>query len=172
MADAVLWDLLTSIQTGLRSDLSFVAQGTDTVPTIASEAIVIRKVSVRKRDVESSQNQELKPGLIISPPLKVTCSPEAGTNTRDDVMYPILIQLIAADQHRKEENLRTYLKWEEQIRKYLNAQRREISTEGGCVYIGNVTVVDVVDEKIFVADQQFQSGIVVEYMSREPRGVS
>jgi len=175
MADSVLWQLLTDSQTGLRTDLSFVAQGTDPAQTIASAAIQIQKHPVQSQ-VGTDKDRlrfELTPGLIISPPKIVHRPITEGTNLRDDVYYPILIQLIDKDNQERLTNLRTYTKWLEQIAKYFHNQgRANVLTTDGQVNIAGASQTFVVDRKMWFRERLFVGGVIVNFKSREPRGIT
>lgn len=167
MADAHLWTILESVQANLRSQVEFTTQPEDTIPRIKESAIVIRKYG-RGRKGESPFSGEEKPGLIITPPR--SWGGQEGENLRDDVQYPVLIQCITGDQEGYDRNLRTLLKWQEQIVKLFRHQRLAgASTVTEC----NAYVQDVIDEKLFLTDHQlFVFGVVCNFRSREQRGVS
>lgn len=171
MADAVLWSLLDDVRTGLRT-LTFEAQGTDTVETIDSAAIVIRKVPRREGWLEKIFQTERMPGIIISP-IHVRRPPEAGTNVRDDAFYSISIQIIDRDTGRnKERNLRSYLKWQEQIARYLHTQtRNNIQTYAeGQVCIGWTVEGDFWDYVYEAKHEACVAGVLYQVKIREPRG--
>lgn len=173
MANAVLWQILEAIQTGLQDDLSFVAQGTDSVKTIQDSSIVIRKAATRQREYELYEKDEVRPGIIISPGKKVVRNPEEGTNERDYVRYYVLCQIVDGDGFHKETNLKSYTKWQEQIAKYFNAQPLlTVQNAEGTVEIGHAYETEVVDETLFVKEDDFVGGVYLEFLSVEPRGIT
>lgn len=173
MADAVLWQILESVRDGLRNDLSFLVQGSDNTRPIKDASIIIHKSSPRDRDTRKNNRRHTVPGIVITPPSNTVRNPYEGTNERDDVRYTILIQIIDGDSGSSIDNLRTYLKWQEQIGKYLNSQGlTDVMSSDGWVTLGWVKTVDNIDEKDWVTDDRFVSGILVEFISREPRGVT
>lgn len=175
MADAVYWQILEAVQDGLQDDLTFAAQGSDTVPTIASAAIVIRKLPYMDPDRkdEDYQRHDRMPGIIISPAGQVQRPAREGTNARDDVTYPVLCQIIDKDHKERLNNLRTYLKWQEQIAKYFNSQTLlDVQGAAGCVHIGQAVETDTVNESLWVKHRMFVAGVELYFKSREPRGVS
>lgn len=173
MADAVLWQILEAVRDGMMNDLVFDPMGDDPVKAIdRANAIKIRKVVEGKEHAKGYAN-ELLPGILISPPLTVECDPSEGTNQRDDVTYRVLVQIIARDNETKDMNLRTYLKWQEQIRKYFNQRGlAAVQNAEGIVNRVLATQVDVVDERYWTRHRAFVAGVVLEIISREPRGVS
>lgn len=173
MADAVLWQILEAVQTGLQNALTFSPQGQDTVATIKNEAIVIRKLEGDSDGNAVGKADELCPGIIITPPNTVICDPSEGTNLRDDVDYAVLCQIIDRDNQTKLTNLRSYLKWQEKIRKYFNQQGLSaVQTSDGIVNRVLCEQVQVVDRAHWVRHQLFRAGVVIRAISREPRGVT
>lgn len=171
MADAVLWSLLTDIQTGLRT-LTFEAQGTDTVETISDSAIVIRKTPRKNGWLEKIFQTERMPGIVIAP-INVRRPPTAGTNVRDDAFYSVSIQIIAKDSGvNKERNLRSYLKWQEQIARYLHTQSRSnVQTYAvGQVCIGWTVEGDFWDYVYEAKHEACVGGVLYQVKIREPRG--
>jgi hypothetical protein len=172
MATAVFWQILQAVQSGIQDDLDLIAQGSDSTSTIASEAIVIRKL-IKQIGNELYESDELRPGILITPANKVIRDPNEGTNQSDDARYYVLCQIIDGDDMRDEDNLQSYLKWQEQIAKYFNAQPLlDVQGEEGCVGIGHATEVDVVDPTLFVRHRDFVGGVLIEFISREDRGIT
>ena len=172
MADAVFWQILEAVQTLLRS-LTFSAQGSDSVATIEDSAIVIRKLKHGDPDKDERKRDERTPGWIISPGSRISRPPEAGTNIRDDVYYPVLAQLIDKDNFKRENNLQSYLKWLEQAAKVIHSQpMSDVQSAEGIVDIAHAVVTDTVDESMWVKHKQFVGGVEIVAVSREPRGVT
>lgn len=166
-----MWALLEDIQTGLQS-LTFTAQGTDTVRDIKSAAIVIRKLPERLTWWERNFQTETMPGILISP-VSVTRPATAGTNVRDDALYKIVIQVLDKDTGKnKVRNLRTYLKWQEQIARYLQSQTREnVQTYSqGQVCIGWAVETDHLDESMWAKHEKMVASVAYSVKIRETRG--
>lgn len=173
MASAVFWDLLEAVQSKLQSALTFSVQEDDSVRGIEDDAIVIRKLKAGANG-EPSTSDEHTPGLLIVPGDAVA-PPEEGTNLREDVTYGILIQLIDSDYDRKTNNLASYLKWLEQIRKYFSfttALHASVTSSKGCVNVVTVRQVFTLDDRQWARHENFVGGVIVEVNVREPRGVT
>lgn len=164
------WDYMEYIQKRLRN-MEFTPEGKDPCGGIRGDAIVIRKPQFAAKLDEGSLPHIVTPGLVITPPKTISAPAELGTNNRDDIWYPILVQLVDTDGNEREQNLRTYLKWTEKIRKAFHCHSiTDVPVEVGC---GNsyATSTDTVDEKLWVREQKFVSGVVVAVRSRETRGI-
>lgn len=170
MADAIFWQLLESVQTGIRS-LTFSTQTGDTVPVFANSAVVIRKLAFREDDAKADRSEQ-RPGVIISPVNAIT-PPNKGTNERDDTTYIILVQIIDDDPTFRTENLKTYLKWQEQIRKYFQSSARsDVQTDAGYANFGFSTSQNVVDDRLYPLHKLFVGGLQLEFDVRETRGAT
>lgn len=162
MANAILWDILTAVQTRLRDDLTFAAMAGDTTQAIHDDAIVIQKTL--KLD-----SPPRTPGIIITPPLRMGIDPSMGTNARDDYVYPVLCQIVDIDNGDRSSNLHSYLKWREQIARAFQQQ----SLSGvSSVYIGHVVEVDYVDERLWRRSRNFVGGVELRFYARLSRGVT
>jgi hypothetical protein len=170
--DATLWRILKAARDGLRNDIVFERMGTDsTAPAIRDDAIDIRKYSPG-RDYEKEFRQAEKPGILISPASRMPQDPFAGENTRDDIRYPVLFQIIDHDDGDRERNLRTYLKWQEQVWKYFASQQL-IDESGECVaFIAYFEMLDAVDKKLWVQHELFVAGVRIDFFSQESRGIT
>lgn len=172
MADAIYWQILEKIQDVIQT-VTFSPQGTD--PTAAldtTKAVVIRKYRTPRPESKDLPD-EIKPGFIITPG-PVSGPPEGGTNERDGKGYNVLVQLIAKDYDGRITNLRTYLKWLEQVDKALNhyfASNCDICGTSGCVHDSFVTTTFVVDEKKYAAHQNFVGGVEIIIQAELTRGV-
>jgi hypothetical protein len=163
----VLWNILTKSQTALRTFV-WEIKGTDSTKAITDDHIVIRK-SHRQKQFEAGFVNEATPGVIITPSLKINIDPQAGENARDYIQYPVLFQVIDSDlgDRGDEENLRTWLHWQEKIGRFFRNQQPLSIAE---LYLVTVNVVDTVDETLFVRAERFVGGIVVTFWSCEVRG--
>lgn len=161
---------MESIQRTLKG-MSFVPEHKDPCGAIKGDAIVIRKPLMASKHNEAAVPQILTPGLVITPPRTISCPEDIGTNLRDDLWYPILVQLVDTDSWERDQNLRTYLTWVEKIRKAFNCHSfTDIPVEIGCGN-GYAATTDVVDEKLWVKEAKFVSGVAVLIRSRETRGI-
>lgn len=174
MADAVYYQLLDSTLFTLKSDLRFSAQGSDPCGAINPDAIVLRKLSTRERLFESGQKNEQTPGILVSLARRVIRPPTWGTNIRDDVVYPVLCQIIDRDSHgRGTLNLRSYLKWQEQIAKAFNNKGRpDVMNDEGKVDICHVRQTESINERLWIKHQLFVGAVELYFLSREPRGIT
>lgn len=172
---SAFWRALTTIRDGLRNHLQFETQGEDTTPPLTADAIVIRKL-ISDKPGEPAKTNETMPGILVCPGSRVSRPPEAGTNERDDAIYPILCQIIAKDQSDKVNNLQTYLMWQSQVARYLNhlfAANQVIDNDADFgLYDSFAIEVDVVDESRWVKHANFVSGVLVHVLARETRGVT
>lgn len=171
MADAIYWQLLESVQTGIRDALTFSTESGDTAPPPKDAAVVIRKLPFTDNDMKHDRSEDL-PGIIISP-VGAESPPNEGTNRRDDTWYKILVQIIDNDPTYKTENLKSYLKWQQQIRKYFqSAERSDVQSDDGYANFGFVTSQDVVDPKLYPLHKLFVGGLSLIFGVRETRGVT
>lgn len=161
MANAVLYDILHAI----RADVQAL-----NLPGLAAANVVVQKVpSDRTKDLPAVKF----PCLVIAPYGAETIDPEAGSNLRDDVVYPVLVAVIAAegnddeqplDQQTRDFNL--YLTWRERLRKNFSQQR--LSTE--LCFKVEVQPLDIVDRTAWFERNVFSSGLLLKCYSRESRG--
>lgn len=171
MADAVFWQLLETVQTELRDNLTFSTQSGDTVAPLKDRNIVIRKLPFALDDTKNDRSED-RPGIIISP-TKAVRPPDAGTNARDDCTYHMFLQFIDSDPDSRVGNLKTYLKWHEQICKYFQSScRPSIQSEAGFVNFSYASSQDVIDPRPHGVHKWFVSGIQLQFISRENRGVT
>lgn len=164
------WDYMESMQRTLRA-MQFQPVGQDACGTIKAEGIVIRKPLMASKDTEAALPQVITPGLVISPPKTISAPAELGTNARDDIWYPILIQLVDTDGYERLRGLASYLDWIERIRKAFHCHTfTDIPVDVGCAH-SYATTTDVVDEKRWTREAKFISGVAVAVRSRETRGI-
>ncbi len=170
MADAVQYDIMLAVQTGLRA-LTFAAQGSEDIATIDDAAIVW----VKSGDHTQFGNR-VTPGWLISPGRRIEMRRVAGENQRDDVWYPFLCQLLISDQQHDTQFLRTTMKWLEQACKYFRNQDIGVSSistnEGGITWNCEASMVYAVDERLWLRNEWFVAGVELRFGAYEPRGTS
>lgn len=169
MIDSFRYQLMQEILRELQQDVTFEVMPGDKCQPIKPRAIQFRKVSVKLL----SQNQgftfeQAFPGIVLSTPFEEPFNPNTGTNERDEYIYHWLIQIIDSDNHEPTANVRTYWKWQEQIRHLLqfNCPSRIDSQH----VLSKCTNVDVVDESKWLKDENFVCGVHVAVQVWESRG--
>lgn len=92
--------------------------------------------------------------------------PVDGTNESDDIKYPVLIVILAADQNEQDFELDKYFTWREQIRQKFHYKRLT-----GCttVYQGEVFPQAIVEASAWFTEAKFISSLLVKFTSRELR---
>ena len=147
--EAVMERCLTGVQSRIQG-LSLLS--------IPNANIIIHKAA--------EESKVKKPGVVISPAGVETMVPTAGTNTRDDVGYPVFVGIVAADNRDQSINRAKYLKWRQQIARAFRNQRLPGVTE---IINMHVETRDIVAPSWF-ANNLFVSAMVVRCISREVRG--
>lgn len=161
---------MQSMQTTLRG-MAWNPVADEAIGNIHSDAIVIRKPMMAAKESETRLPHIRTPGLVITPPKTISTPMELGTNSRDDILYHILVQLVDSDNGDRERGLATYIDWIERIRKAFNCHSfTNVPVEVGCGN-GYATTTDTVDEKLWSRESLFVSGVVVTVRSRETRGI-
>lgn len=165
---AILYQICQKTQERLQAVTWDVATG-DSLPPIRPTSIVIRKTS-RARDGNTLKTNEEAPGILICLGDQSSSPAGGGTNTHDDTIYSILLQILAADQ-TDQKNLQTLLNWQEQARRVMSATNFNdaISGEEGCLYHGTAVSVNHVDERMWARHGKFWGGVMLQFWSREPR---
>ena len=152
MANAVLYDVLLAVQSEIRA-LS--------LDGIAGCNIVVQKVpSDQPKDLPASRF----PAVLIAPYGPEVLNSSDGTNSRDDILYPVVVVLLAADNGNQTSNFNTYLTWRETIRRSFHNQA--LST---LCYQVQVQPQDIVDRSAWFDRNLFASGLVLRCFSREGR---
>lgn len=154
MTSPILFEILSAVQTavqGLR------------LPGLAPANVVIQKVpGDRVQDLPAVA----WPSLLIAPHGSETADPLAGTNLRDDIVYPIRVTIIAADGGDQEFGFPQFLGWRETLRRAFHNQRL---SAGSCFTV-RVQPLAIVDRAAWIERHLFVSALVLNCFSREPRG--
>lgn len=132
---------------------------------ISNSDIIVRKMGTdRNIGVEFITRY---PAIILSSNGIEDQPPNAGTNIRDDVGYPVICSVIAKDQVELEKNHEKYLKWREQINRAFRGQRLPGVSE---IYIGRVQPAQIADIPSWLAGK-FHTSLILRFYSREVRGI-
>lgn len=165
----ILYSTLTTVQTALQNSVTLTSSESE-VRSIASAAIVIRKLGLRERDYEMGHRAEAKPGILIVPgPVK--SPPEAGTDQSDDVTYQIDLIIINNDNWLREDGLSTYIQWQQNIRQYFNGRISGWPNETeGIVWQCWAVTSESVNDWRWVNNGEATMGVRLLLTSREPGG--
>lgn len=169
---AVRYQVLQEILRILRKDMSFVIDPIDNgfVDPIIPVAIQYRKIS-GERDTNQARTAEILPGIFVSTPLQEPFPEEAGTNEQDEYRWRFLVQIIDSDNHEPSQNIASYFLWQEQI--CTKFQFKDMTKSGNVSAtrcLANASSVDVVDERYWVKEENFKSGILLTIRTWLSRG--
>jgi hypothetical protein len=153
MANAVLFDILHAIKSAIEAR---------NLTGIASANILVQKVAGnRAADLPAQQF----PSIVIAPYGAEGLDPQAGTTSRDDVVYKVLLAILAADNGDQEAHFELYLSWRQSLRQLFHDQ----PLAALCFRV-EVQPLDVVDRDAWFQRNIYASALVLKCFSREPRG--
>jgi hypothetical protein len=140
------------------------------LPGMPPANVVIQKVpGDRLQDLPA----ERYPCILICPYGAETLDPRAGTNNRDDVVYPVMVAILASERDaarqptsQQEKRFDQYLRWRESIRKSFHNQRL---TSTLCHTV-EVQALEIVDRSVWFERGIFVSRLLLRCVSRESRG--
>jgi hypothetical protein len=151
--NAVLFDILAQVQTAI------VARG---LVGIGSANVIVQKVpGNRPADLPAQQF----PCIVIAPYASEQLDPLAGTTSRDDVVYRVIVAILAADNGDQEAHFNLYLSWRQSLRQLFHDQ----PLANLCFRV-QVEPRDVVDREAWQQRNLFASALVLHCFSRESRG--
>ena len=153
MPNAILFDILSAVKAAI--------EGRGLVG-LGSANIIIQKVpSNRPADLPAQQF----PCITIAPYGAEGLDPAAGTTSRDDVVYKVVVAIIAADNGDQEAHFNQHLTWRQSIRQLFHDQPL-----AALCFSVQVRPLDIVDRDAWFQRNVFASGLVLHCFSREPRG--
>src|SRR5438876_6919014 len=110
MPNAILFDILNQVKALIE------ARG---LVGIGSANVIVQKVpSNRPADLPA---QEF-PCIAIAPFGAEDLDPQAGTTSRDDVVYRVVVAILAADNGDQQAHFNQYLSWRQSIRQLFHDQ--------------------------------------------------
>jgi hypothetical protein len=104
--------------------------------------------------------------IVVSPPGTEGQSDGAGTNVRDDIVYPVTITILRADNQSEVKRPQGLL-WRQQINK---AFRQQHLPGVPCVYRVRISPGPIVDQRAFWSGR-YHSSFILRCTSREGRGI-
>lgn len=151
---SVLFDILAAVQSRI--------QGLE-LPGLSGGNVVVQKVAGNHTpDLPANA----LPCVLISPHSAESSDPMAGTNLRDDIVYPIRVTIVASDAGDQQSGFRQYVGWREAVRRLFHNQRL---TSPSCFTV-HVQPLPVVDASVWIDRGLFVSALVLNCFSREARG--
>lgn len=153
---AVHYRCLTAIQSRIQSL---------TLTGLSSSSVIIRKLSV-DRDNTGDGGSISYPMIVISQVGIETVSPRRGSNVRDDVEYPVPINILAADNQDLVTNQARYLLWRQTIRRAFSDQVLAGVSE---VYRTVAEPGPIISPSRFWQNM-YHSSLIIRCVSREARG--
>lgn len=172
MDDAVFFQILEEIEKILKQ-ASW--RGMDGIRGIRAEDIQLRDGPYDPGgNSEDTWKDEDLPAIFITPPNTIKRPSEAGTNTHDDIVYPVLCQLCDnGDDRFNRKRLRTHLRWmQDMARLFHGKDWTGLDFTGGCPVISWCQTTRVIDPEAYWTHKNFVRGTIVEVKSREPRTIT
>lgn len=154
---------------------SQVSQGSSSVLTQCLSAVQAGVQNLNLTNIPNSQIMVAKtphdshlsyPAIIITPYFNENIDGKAGTNLRDEIEYPVLVSILAADNRDQQANLSQYLLWRETIRKAFHNKRL---TGVEQVLTAYVDPQEIVDQRAWFENNLYLSGLLIRFTSQEFR---
>jgi hypothetical protein len=129
-------------------------------------SVVVQKVPWA-RDFLGANPKYALPGVIIAPWGEEQMNPSEGTNLKDDVGYPVLVSIIAADRQRLVADFGKYLSWRERIaRAFRNQPLPGVDEVISC----SIDPGPILQPEAFLRGV-YHSSMTLRFISREPRAM-
>lgn len=167
---AILFDLMTAVQS------SIVNRG---LVGVSSANVLIQKVPTTKPSLAPNTPADY-PVILVAPFGPEGLDPNGGTTIRDDVIYKLIVAVLAKDGLDQSANFNQYLTWRQSIRSLFHNQplpNQVTSIVNGTSYGSGqlawhilVLPLDIVDREQWFGRNTFASGLVLQCTSREARG--
>lgn len=135
---------------------------------VTSSNIVVRKLGT-DRGADWGDGSVSLPAIVIHSVGVETVNPRAGSNYRDDIDYPIPVNILAADNQDLVTNHERYLMWREQIRKRFTHQRLTITSTGASMIRTFTQPGAIMHPGAWYANL-WHSTMIIRCTTREPRG--
>lgn len=106
-----------------------------------------------------------RPAVLLAPHAAERLDGAAGTNLRDEVVYPVLVALLADERGDPAEDFEQFTRWRGQLCTALHRQRLPAA---GC-HLLEVEPLELVDRAVWSERQLWLSCLVVHCHTRELR---
>jgi hypothetical protein len=172
MPTAVQYSLLTTIQSAVQGRALTIIGGS----ALPNANVVLQPVP---SNLESDLPSTPYPSILVAPWAPEGLNPAEGSTSRDDIYYRILVCILASKNDFMPasggsiSNLNVYFYWRESIRKLFHDQASALSSVNSAAGVINqvqVQPLEPVDKRAWRERQIFASGMVLNIISREPRG--
>ena len=167
-------DLRNEIIRILQEDINYQVQDGDGGTNLLPAAIVYRPTRAKQsRSFEVSQQLMDMPGIIVTEPSKTLVERENGTVNQDLWHYRWMIQLVDKDLWASPGRIATWQKWTEQIMSAFNysGMNGVVVYPKGEIWWCNATQTDDIDEKAWIQDGNYITGVELEVKVLQPRGI-
>ncbi|MCY2964854.1 MAG: hypothetical protein NT069_14655 [Planctomycetota bacterium] len=129
------------------------------LPEISAGNVVVQKVaSDRPRDLPP----ERRPAVLIAPHGAERIDPAAGTNLRDQIVYPVLVAIVAADSPDPSDRFELFSLWRDRLRTTFHFSRFESLD---CFRV-EVEPLDLVDREVWSQRQLWLSRLLLRCFTR------
>lgn len=155
---AVRKQVLDEIIRILREEISWEVEPGDMTTAIPPDSIFFRKIST-ERDINKSQTLDPIPSVRISMPFSEPIPESAGENAHDEYQWRFLAQITDSDNWSVQDNIATYLLWQEKICRKLNFKC--LDNVDAFMSLSTAAIVDVVDERYWIRESNFKAGVQI-----------
>tara|TARA_R100000664_G_scaffold34243_1_gene55656 strand:+ start:12141 stop:12869 length:729 start_codon:yes stop_codon:yes gene_type:complete len=133
--------------------------------SIDNSDVIIRKLDSDRGTDDGTYSY---PMIVISTFGVETMPNTKGTNQKDDVIYPVVVTILAADNQDLSTNQNKYLLWRQTINRALRNQNLSDVAE---VYTVSVQPGPITSPNAFWERNLYHSSLIIKCHSREIRGI-
>jgi hypothetical protein len=133
--------------------------------SIDNSDVIIRKLDSDRGADDGTYDY---PMIVISSFGVETLPKTGGTNARDEVIYPVVVTILAADNQDLSTNQNKYLLWRQKISR---AFRNQNLTDVAEIYTVTVQPGPITSPQAFWERNLYHSSLIIKCHSREIRGI-
>ena len=128
----------------------------------------LTSISLRTVLADSSTLIPSLPAVLIGLVGQEVFTPGGGSNSHDEIVYPVGVFILAADQHNVTSARATYLKWREQIARAFHHQALSAVAESKVCFVEGAEIVPLAAWM----NGLLASSLVVKCVVRQTRGLT